>query len=241
MTTRLTNSSLFIQGTIDSLPLVFAAIPFGIIFGALSIEVGLSVWETVSMSFYVFAGSSQFIAVTLIDSSAPFSVILLTVFIVNLRHMLYSANLMKIVARLPQKIRIPMSFWLTDETFAVVSKRITRDFNEDNIHWYFLGSAFAMYTMWTSFTIFGIFLSQQLPDLSSWGLEVAMIVGFIAIIVPNLKFDRDWICVGTAVLTTIVTYQWPNQTGLLFSSILAIIAAVLFELYFQSPEDSKNG
>ena len=87
-------SSLFLQGAVDSSPLILAAIPFGLIFGALAITTGLSAWATLSMSLFVFAGASQFIAVSLLASATALPVILLTVFVVNLRHMLYAASLM---------------------------------------------------------------------------------------------------------------------------------------------------
>ncbi|MDG1177643.1 MAG: hypothetical protein P8O73_05050, partial [SAR324 cluster bacterium] len=63
----------------------------------------------------------------------------------------------------------------------------------------------------------------------SWGLDVAMLVGFIGIVVPNLKFRADWACAAVAMFSTLITYHWPNQTGLLFSSFLAISIAVLLE------------
>ena len=71
-------SQLFLQGAVDSSPLILAAIPFGLIFGALAITTGLSAWATLGMSLFVFAGASQFIAVSLLASAAALPVILLT-------------------------------------------------------------------------------------------------------------------------------------------------------------------
>ena len=221
--------SLFLKGALDSSPLILAAIPFGLIFGALSITTGLSAWATLSMSLFVFAGASQFIAVSLLASATALPVILLTVFVVNLRHMLYAASLMPQVENLPQKFRFPMAFWLTDETFAVVSNHVAGKKDTPGLHWYFLGSALAMYTVWAICTVIGIIMGQQIPDIASWGLDVAMLVGFIGIVVPNLKFRADWVCAATAMFSTLITYHWPNQTGLLFSSFLAISVAVLLD------------
>jgi len=192
------------------------------------------------MSLFVFAGASQFIAVSLLASATALPVILLTVFVVNLRHMLYSASLMPQVENLPQKFRIPMAFWLTDETFAVVSNQLARKADSSGLHWYFLGSALAMYTVWATCTVIGIVLGQQIPDIASWGLDVAMIVGFIGIVVPNLKLRADWACAATAMFSTLMTYNWPNQTGLLFSSFLAISVAVILESRFQTVVEQNH-
>jgi hypothetical protein len=74
-------SLIFLAGMRDTLPLIIAAAPFGLVYGALAISQGLSEWLTMSMSLFVFAGASQFIAVTLLASSTALPVILLTVFI----------------------------------------------------------------------------------------------------------------------------------------------------------------
>ena len=232
-------SSLFLQGAVDSSPLIVAAIPFGLIFGALAITTGLSAWATLSMSLFVFAGASQFIAINLLASATAIPLILLTVFVVNLRHLLYAASLMPQVANLSQKCRLLMACWLTDETFAVVSNKVARNDDTSGLHWYFLGSALAMYTVWATCTIIGIIMGQQIPDIASWGLDVAMLVGFIGIIVPNLKSCADWACGATAIFSTLLTHQWANQTGLLFSSFLAISVAVLIDKRVQSKVEQK--
>jgi len=230
--------SEILQGAVDTSPLVLAAIPFGLIYGALSISIGLSPWETLSMSLFVFAGSSQFIAISLLSTAAAIPVILLAVFFVNLRHMLYAINLMPHVANLSQKVRIPMAFWLTDETFAVVSGRVEKKYDKIGIQFYYFGSAIVMYLVWSICTIIGIFLGQNVPDITSWGLDVAMILTFIGIVVPKLKVSSDWICAAIALLCTLFTYNWPNQIGLIFSSILAIIAGQIFKnINFKASEN----
>jgi len=116
------NFKAFLSGAWDSLPLVVAAVPFALIYGALAVAGGLSEAITLAMSVFVFAGSSQFIAVTLLTAAAAAPVIVFTVFVVNLRHMLYSATLMEQMHKYPQWVRLPLAFWLTDETFAVVKE-----------------------------------------------------------------------------------------------------------------------
>ena len=221
--------SIFVSGVKDTFPLVVAAMPFGLVFGAMGQSQGLADWVVLSISIFVFAGASQFIAITMLATGAALPVIVLTVFIVNLRHMLYSVSLIPIVQGLTQKWRWPMAFTLTDETFAVVYNKMALSGTHQHLPIYYLGSAVFMYLNWILCTWIGILLGSQLPSLTSFGLDIAMVVAFIGIVVPNLKLPSHWLCAITAAVSGLLTYQWPHQTGLLISSLLAIVVGVLAE------------
>ena len=115
----------FFAGARDTFPLIVGAIPFGIIFGTLALASGLSFAAAMAMSAFVFAGSAQFIAVGLLAAGTGWPLIVLTTFVVNLRHALYSATLAPFVSRLPLRWQLAIAFWLTDETFAVVVSRFS--------------------------------------------------------------------------------------------------------------------
>ncbi|MCM8599433.1 MAG: AzlC family ABC transporter permease, partial [Candidatus Accumulibacter sp.] len=138
----------FLTGMRDTLPLLLGALPFALIYGAIAASSGLSMAAAIAMSAFVFAGSSQFIAVGLVAAQTPVAIIVLTTLIVNLRHMLYSATLLPYLKELPQRWRIPLAFWLTDETFAVTVHRFQRNDASPYQHWYQLGSSIAMYLNW---------------------------------------------------------------------------------------------
>jgi 4-azaleucine resistance transporter AzlC len=213
----------------DTFALVVAAIPFGLVFGAMGQAQGLADWVTLGISIFVFAGASQFIAITMLAAGAAIPVIVLTVFIVNLRHVLYSVSLIPVVQGLPLKWRLPMAFTITDETFAVVYNKMSLSRTHQNLPIYYLGSSVFMYLNWILCTWIGILLGSQLPSLTSFGLDIAMVVAFIGIVVPNLKLPSHWLCAITAAVSGILTYQWPHQTGLLLSSLLAIVVGVTTE------------
>ena len=128
--------------------MLVGAIPFGVLFGALATAAGMSVATTMAMSLFVFAGSSQFVAATLIGQGVGVAVIVLTTFIVNLRHALYAASLGPYFKDLSQRWLLPLGFMLTDETYAVVIKRYSERTERENGHWYYLGSALSMYCNW---------------------------------------------------------------------------------------------
>ena len=222
-------SKEFFSGARDTFPLLLGAFPFGMIYGALAVTAGLSKGAAMAMSAFVFAGSSQFVAVGLVAAQAPVAMIILTTFIVNLRHMLYSATLLPYLKTLPQVWRIPLAFWLTDETFAVTVHRYQLNDSLATAHWYQLGSSIAMYLNWQFWSYIGLVLGDRIPDASSWGLDVAMPVTFIGMIIPFVKSRPMGICVLTAGAASLMTLSLPYKSGIMVSALAGIAAGLVAE------------
>lgn len=235
---RSSRRAAFLLGARDTIPMIVGAIPFGILFGALAISAGLSVFGALGMSLFVFAGSSQFVAATLLSQGVGIVVIVLTTLIVNVRHALYSASLAPFVGHLPQRWLMPMGFFLTDETFAVVIKRFSSGEMGDNNRWYYLGSAFAMYWNWQICTLIGIYAGSNLQGLSEWGLEFAMIVTFIGIVVPLIT-DRPMLVTAIiAVSVGLLARDLPHNLGLIVASLIAIAVGYTLESFMMSRQSS---
>ncbi len=216
----------FFSGARDTLPLLLGAFPFGMIYGALAVTSGLSSAATVAMSALVFAGSSQFIAVGLLAAQTPAAIIVLTTFIVNLRHMLYSATLLPHLKHLPQRWRVPLAFWLTDETFAVAVRRFARRDATGCAHWYQLGSSIAMYLNWQLWTIAGMIAGDRIPDAAGWGLDVAMPVTFIGMLIPFVKTIPMGVCILTAGAVALLALELPYKLGILAAAVAGIAAGL---------------
>lgn len=210
-------------------PLIIGAIPFGIIFGALAITAGLSPAGTLGMSLIVFAGSSQFIAAGLIAAGVGTSTIIVTTLVVNLRHALYATTLAPHMKHLPQKWLLPLGFWLTDESFIVTVGRYSEGDESPYKHWFFLGSAVFMYANWQLCTYIGLVAGQAIPDPGSWGLDYAMIVTFIGMLVPMVINRPVLITVLVSGATATVTHNLPNQMGLFIAAILGTAVGVAVE------------
>lgn len=219
----------FLQGARDMLPLLLGTAPFGVIFGGLAIAAGLSPWQTLGMSLLVFAGSAQFIAVSLIGAGAGLAVVLLTTLVVNLRHALYSASLQPFVRHLPKRWRVPLAFWLTDEAFAVVQHRYAELDASPHKHWYFLGAALAMYGNWQLCTLIGLWFGQSVPDIARWGLDFAMLATFIGIVVPMLRSRPQVAAALVAGAVALVCHDLPYQLGLLAAAASGIVVGVCLE------------
>jgi 4-azaleucine resistance transporter AzlC len=225
--------SEFWNGVKATFPLVVGAIPFGIIFGALAITSGLSPWGTMGMSMFVFAGSAQFIAAGLIASGAGAATIVLTTLIVNLRHVLYATTLAPYMKRLPHRWLLPLGFWLTDESFVVTARRYMEPDGSPYKHWFFFGSAVFMYSNWQLCTFIGLTAGQAIPNPESWGLDYAMVVTFLGMLVPMVVDRPVLIAVLAAGTTAIITNNLPNQAGLFIATLAGITAGVVAERSFK--------
>ena len=212
-----------LAGARDSLPMLLGAAPFGLIFGTLAAPSGLSAAGALAMSLCVFAGSSQFIALTLLAGGSGLAVILITTFVVNLRHALYSATLLPHVAGLRQRWRIPLAFWLTDETFAVVQLRYGAPDASPHKHWYYLGSCLAMYGNWFLWTLAGVMLGRSVPRLEHMGLEFAMAATFTGIVVPMLKSRPMLAAALGAAAVALAGRGLPYKLGLMLAALAGVV------------------
>lgn len=225
----MSRSTEFLRGVRDIVPMLIGAMPFGIIYGTLAAGAGLDAWQTLGMSLLVFAGSAQFIAITLLGGGAGVAVVLLTTLVVNLRHALYSATLQPFVRHLPRRWRLPLAFWLTDEAFAVVQHRYAEEDDSPLKHWYFLGAALAMYLSWVSYTLVGVVFGQAVPNLAAWGLDFAMLATFIGIVVPMLRNRPQVAAAVVAGAVAVACQGLPYKLGLMAAALAGIVVGVVLE------------
>ena len=212
----------FWAGVRATTPLIVGAAPFGLIFGALAVNSGLSLPAAAGFSAIVFAGSAQFIAAGLVASGVGVGFIILTTLIVNLRHALYGATLAPHTKHLPLRWLLPLAFWLTDETFVVVISRYAKDDGSPHKHWYFFGSALLMYINWQLCTWIGIFVGQSIPNPAAWGLDFAMVVTFIGMLVPFVKSRVICVAVLVAGFVAVLANGLPNKLGLMVASLAGV-------------------
>lgn len=225
----MTRSRSFLSGARDSIPMQVGIVPFALIYGALASLAGLSLWQTVGMSLLVYAGSAQFIAISLLTMGSGALVILLTTLIVNLRHVLYSAALQPYVGHLGKRWRLSLAFGLTDETFAVVQRRYLLCGSGEQGQWYHAGVALALYTAWVLGSLLGAVLGQRVPNLAAWGLDFAMLATFIGIVVPALRTHPQIAAALVAAAVALLCHGWPYQLGLLAAALAGITCGVLLE------------
>jgi 4-azaleucine resistance transporter AzlC len=219
----------FLYGGRDSIPMIVGILPFGLIYGALASLAGLSLGQALGMSLLVYAGSAQFIAISLLTLGSGAVVVLLTTLVVNLRHVLYSAALQPYVGRLPQRWRVPLAFGLTDETFAVVQRRYLSRGMTEHGQWYHAGVALALYLSWIGSSLVGALFGQQVPNLDGSGLDFAMLATFIGIVVPALRNQPQIAAALVAGAVALLCHAWPYKLGLMAAALSGIAVGVWLE------------
>lgn len=139
----------FFAGARAELPILLGVAPFGMIYGILALGAGLTPLAAQAMSAIVFAGSSQFMLIQLVGMGTPALVMILTGFVINLRHALYSASMAPHTLGLNPVWKGVLAYLLTDEAYAVSILHYNKtDPAQDNKHWYFFGAGLTLWTSW---------------------------------------------------------------------------------------------
>ena len=224
----------FLLGIRDQGPILLGVAPFGMIFGALAIASGIPPLETQAFSIFIFAGSAQFIAVGLIAEGTGALIVVLTIFVVNLRHMLYSASMAHNFKPLNLRWKFSLSWLLTDEAFAVASTRYRRG-PLKNAHWYTLGTGLALWGTWQVSTAIGILLGAGIPR--SWNLAFALPLTFLALLAPTLTDRAARAAALTGGILAVLFAAWPFRLGLFIAALAGITAGLIVEYRQGDPEE----
>lgn len=217
----------FWNGVRAEFPLLIGVFPFGMIYGALALNAGLSTSAAQLMSSIVFAGSSQFVTAQLVHDSAPAIVIIVTIAVVNLRHMLYSASLAPYLHDLSLRWKALLSYLLTDEAYAPTIIKYERDGIKPFSHWFLLGAGFSLWFTWQFSTALGIFLGTAIPE--DWPLDFALPLTFIAMVVPILK-NRPMIASAlSAGVVALLAFSLPYKLGIILAALTGILVGTILE------------
>jgi branched chain amino acid efflux pump len=227
-------SKQFWAGVRAEIPLLIGGFPFGMIYGALALNAGLSKAAAQAMSSTVFAGSAQFITAQLIHENTPGFVIILTIAVVNLRHMLYSASLAPYLASLSTRWKVLLSYLLTDEAYAPTVIHYEKEGKTPDGHLFLLGAGLILWMDWQISTALGIWLGTAIPESGS--LDFALPLTFIAMVVPVLK-DRPAIAAAcSAGIVALIAHRLPYQLGLIVAAFVGIAVGTLLERRKSSKE-----
>lgn len=227
----------FWAGVRAEIPLLIGVFPFGMIYGALALDAGLSTIAAQMMSSMVFAGSAQFITAQLAKDSTPGFVIVLTIAVVNLRHMLYSASLAPYLASVSTRWKMLLSYLLTDEAYAPSIIHYESEGSKPFSHWFLFGAGAALWINWQTSTALGIFLGAAIPD--SWSLDFALPLTFIAMVVPVLKNRPAVAAAVSAGCVALAAYSLPYKLGLIVAALVGIIVGTFLEKRMKSTSDEK--
>ena len=190
--------AFILQGLTAALPIWVGYAAVGIPFGVLARQAGLSPIQIALMSIIVFAGSSQFIAVSMIGSGASILPIIITTFFVNLRHLLMSSSLALHLKGISKGILSLFAYGVTDESFAVNLTKFMQGGWDVNRALVVNHTANAV---WIASTIAGGYLGEVVPE-GALGIDYALTAMFIALLVFQL---RNSLVIALAVLSGLLS------------------------------------
>ncbi len=218
--------NILLQGMFDVSPLLLPVIPFGIIFGAISIELGFSPLLTFATSIIIFSGASQIVFFQLLSGGASSIIAITSSSVISTRHLLYGAVVAQYLSKLSLAWKIFLSYLLTDQAFAVSQDFFKKNSNNDNRHFYLLGSGLTLWIVWQLTTIIGIFLGSIVPE--ELGLTFTIPLTFMALLINYFrKIDHLFVIFLSGILS-IIFYNAPHKSYIILSSLSSLLAIYLF-------------
>ena len=208
----------FKEGSRSAIPIVLGFIPVGIAFGVLARQSGLSSYEAIAMSLIVYAGASQFIAVGMLAAGAAALPIILTTFLVNLRHFLMSSTVSSHFKQRSMFETAVIAAELTDESFSVAMSDPVKSIGRPS---FLFGLQVTSQLAWVSGTAMGAVFGTLING-ASYGLPFALPALFICLLVLQLKNSRYLIVMFIAgILSIVFKNLLPGNWNLVIAAILA--------------------
>ncbi len=207
----------FWQGVRDELPLMLGVVPFGLVFGVLGVESGLTQIQTILLSSILFGGASQVVFAQLWAAGVPTLIVGSSVCVINIRHMLYSASMASHLRHLSLSWRMLLGYLLTDEAYAVSIRRFTNERPGRFQHFHLLGSGILLWMGWQTSTIAGVVVGETIPE--SWSLSFAIPLTFIAVIAPIMHTRAEIAAAIIAGSLAIVGQPLPWNLWLVIASL----------------------
>ncbi len=214
----------FKKGVVQELPIQIGVFPFGIIYGVIAIESGLTILQAFVMSSVIFAGASQIVFAKLFLIVNPTS-LLTSITAINLRHFLYGVSVNEYLKQLTLKWRIILSYLLTDEAYAVSIKYFQSNNHSDFFHYHLLGSGLTLFITWQLSSLVGIIFGEAVP--SYLNLEFIIPLSFIGIIIPMLRKKHEIISCLASGISSLILYRLNIELWIIFSALIGIFLGYL--------------
>lgn len=227
-----------LDGFRTCLPVALGVAVYGVLFGLLARQKGLCLLEAQGMSLLVFAGASQLIAMDLWGPDLAVVSLIVTTFIVNLRHVLMSAALSPQLLRLSPLQAFGSLFFMTDESWALALGRWAEDTRRGRASdgAFLIGAGLCVYAFWNASTALGHLLVRGLDDPSRYGLDFAFTAVFTALLVGLRPSKADVLPLAAAIGAALLTARLCPGKGYILAGALAGGLCAAF-----GPESSPQG
>lgn len=217
------NASFF-KGMRLSIPLALGFIPIGCSFAVMSMQAGLTAFETIFMSFFVLSGASQIMAVGMVAQGAAFPAIVLASAFMTMRHLVLSSSVMRRLGRLSLVQKIAASYALCDESFAVFSLSEEKNFP------FLMGCNTLFCSTWIGSTALGCVLNNFLPPIVTDSCAIAFYAAFLAMLVPVVRKSIPILLLVllTGAVNALLQVFIPSSWAVVFSMVGCAALGTLF-------------
>lgn len=214
----------FWQGVRLSVPVVVASAPFAILFGALAVDNGFSVAEATLMSATIYGGASQLVGIELFGQHVAPWLVVLSIFAVNFRHVLYSAAVGKRIDHWPMLKQAIGYFFLVDPQYAEAERK-GESGQEVSFAWY-MGMAMPIYVFWVAESALGALFGRLIPDPHAIGLDFLLPIYFLGLVMSFRKRPRWLPIVIASAAASMIAYKtvgspWHVSIGAVAGVLLA--------------------
>lgn len=209
---------------------MIGVLPFGLAYGIVATQAGLTIAETMLMSLVVFAGASQFMAVVMIQAGAGIPLIVASTFLVNIRHLVMGLSISPYLSELRPRWHRLLAFGMADEAYVTTITHY-RERGEDQGNPYFMLAAGALvYVVWAATSLIGAWAGNSIPDPTRWGLDFAMPATFLTMLLPQIISRRLGIVLVVAAAVAVAAFVLvPGKWYIIFAVVAGVAAGTLLE------------
>lgn len=220
-------SPQFLAGARRSIPILISTAPFGLLYGAIAVDQGLSVWQACLMSLTIYAGASQLVGIDLFRHNVAPWIVILSIFIVNVRHVLYSAAVGRRIGHFTPLQQIIGFFFLIDPQYAETERQGERE-GHVSFAWY-MGLALPVYVLWNIESFLGATFGRLIPDPEALGIDFLLPLYFFGLVMGFRKRALWLPVVAVSALASVVVLK---LIGPPWHVSLGALAGVLFAAAF---------
>jgi predicted branched-subunit amino acid permease len=231
----------FLEGLRDALPQTPGVAAWGLMTGVAMVNAGMNVFESILMTFMVYAGSSQLAALPLMMAGAPAWVVLATGFCVNLRFVVFSLHMRPYLMHLPRLERVLQGYLTADLSYVLFTRRFSRPghtvADKEMQSAFLAGSTCVVWVSWIVASFCGILLVNIIP--SAWGLGFAGTLCLVGILCSLATTRLRVLAATVAAITAIAAYHWPLKLNIVMAIAVAVVMSMSLER-FENPSKGRG-
>ena len=211
-----------------SIPTLFAYFPLGIVFSVLWLEAGFPGYWAPIMSMLVYAGSVQFVALSLMQEHASVLAIVIATSFISFRNVFYGLSFIERFKTKPRLIKWCLMFGLVDATYGMLLSSPENSDHDDTAFCCFVSLFPFIY--WVTGTLFGLILFDSIPSIR--GLDFMLTSFFMILVIDYYLVSRDHLSLYMPIFFGLIAFMILPKQYLLLS--------IIFSLFFIQANEGRK-